>query len=154
MNGSIATLLAVAVSGAAFESRVRGRRREPRCASELDQSEIATTSRAIAALEARIAQLEATGPGRAGNSGPPTPERRQPTRRRPRIASDATVFNPAMSAILGGSYAYLSEDPADYRIAGFLPAGDEDRARRAQLQPGRIRGHAVRERRSRTSRAA
>ena len=30
-----------------------------------------------------------------------------------------------MSAILGGSYANLSEDPADYRIAGFLPAGDE-----------------------------
>ena len=30
-----------------------------------------------------------------------------------------------MSAILGGSYASLSEDPADYRIAGFLPAGDE-----------------------------
>ena len=30
-----------------------------------------------------------------------------------------------MSAILGGSYANLSEDPATYRIAGFLPAGDE-----------------------------
>ena len=39
--------------------------------------------------------------------------------------STATAFNPAMSAILGGSYANLSEDPATYRIAGFLPAGDE-----------------------------
>jgi hypothetical protein len=27
--------------------------------------------------------------------------------------------------ILGGSYSNLSQDPSDYRIAGFLPAGDE-----------------------------
>jgi hypothetical protein len=39
--------------------------------------------------------------------------------------SAATAFNPAMSAILGGNYAYLSQDPADYRIAGFVPAGEE-----------------------------
>ena len=33
------------------------------------------------------------------------------------------AFNPAVSVILGGRFAQLSEDPANYRIAGFMPAG-------------------------------
>ena len=69
-------------------------------------------------------------------SSSPPPRGRRPLRRQyadvprqsslhRRRGSTATAFNPAMSAILGGSYANLSEDPATYRIAGFLPAGDE-----------------------------
>ena len=36
-----------------------------------------------------------------------------------------TAFNPAISVILAGNYAHLSEDPESYAIAGFIPSGDE-----------------------------
>jgi hypothetical protein len=37
----------------------------------------------------------------------------------------ATAFNPALSVILTGNYANLSEDPETWRIAGFVPSGGE-----------------------------
>jgi len=36
-----------------------------------------------------------------------------------------SAFNPEVSLILSGSYANLSQDPANYRIGGFLPNGGE-----------------------------
>ncbi|MEI7429055.1 MAG: hypothetical protein WCL27_01270 [Betaproteobacteria bacterium] len=36
----------------------------------------------------------------------------------------ANAFNPEISLILGGTYANLSQDPAKYRIQGFIPGGD------------------------------
>ena len=36
----------------------------------------------------------------------------------------ASGFNPAISLILGGAYANLSQDPNRYRLQGFMPAGD------------------------------
>jgi hypothetical protein len=86
----------------------------------------------IATLEERIAQLETAAattaavpaeaaviPAEAGPAPDYTPA---PVTA---AASGATAFNPAMSVILSGNYANLSQDPEDYRIAGFLPAGDE-----------------------------
>ena len=37
----------------------------------------------------------------------------------------ASAFNPAVSLILGGSVTNTSRDPADWRIGGFAPAGEE-----------------------------
>jgi hypothetical protein len=34
------------------------------------------------------------------------------------------AFNPAISLILSGGYTSTSQDPASYRIAGFVPSGD------------------------------
>jgi hypothetical protein len=34
------------------------------------------------------------------------------------------ALNPAISAILNGTYANLSRDPATYRISGFMPSGE------------------------------
>ena len=77
----------------------------------------------VQALEERIAQLEAAAasaastpapaesPGMAAMAGP--------------ASSAATAFNPAMSVILAGNYANLSQDPATYAIAGFIPSGGE-----------------------------
>ncbi len=45
------------------------------------------------------------------------------TRRAP--AASASAFNPEVSLILTGTYANLSQDPANYHIAGFLPNGGE-----------------------------
>lgn len=39
-------------------------------------------------------------------------------------ANAASAFNPAISMILSGTYANLSQDPADYRISGFIPGGE------------------------------
>jgi hypothetical protein len=77
----------------------------------------------IAALEARIAELEVAAPAAAPAAldayAAPSPDAGAAAR------SSATAFNPAMSMILAGNFANLSEDPADYQIAGFIPAGDE-----------------------------
>jgi hypothetical protein len=39
-------------------------------------------------------------------------------------ATSSTTFNPAVSLILGGTYANLSQDPKQYRLQGFVPGGD------------------------------
>ncbi|TFW18070.1 hypothetical protein E4L96_13575, partial [Massilia arenosa] len=40
-------------------------------------------------------------------------------------AAAANVFNPAMSLVLGGTYASLQRDPSTWRLGGFLPPGGE-----------------------------
>lgn len=40
-------------------------------------------------------------------------------------AATANAYNPAMSLILGGTYARLSQDPNQYRIQGFIPGGED-----------------------------
>jgi hypothetical protein len=39
-------------------------------------------------------------------------------------AGGTNAFNPAISLILSGGYTSTSQDPASYRIAGFVPSGD------------------------------
>lgn len=65
----------------------------------------------IRALEARLQQAEAATP--LEPAAPP-----------PAAASSANAFNPAVSLILSGTYANLSQDPANYRITGFIPGGE------------------------------
>jgi hypothetical protein len=78
----------------------------------------------VAALEARIGQLEAESPGvpaDASVAAVPATDVSAPAASTGR----SSAFNPAISAILTGTYSNLSQDPADYAIAGFIPAGDE-----------------------------
>jgi hypothetical protein len=83
----------------------------------------------VAALEARIAQLESSAAAPVASTAPvPAP---QPVPAPNRAGnSGAAAFNPALSLILVGSYASLSQDPANYRIAGFIPNGGEGPGRR------------------------
>ncbi len=78
----------------------------------------------IQALESRLAQLErqvaATPPAAAAAEPPPFAPAPSP----PAGGGGANAFNPAISVILGGRFAQLDADPASYRIAGFMPAGD------------------------------
>ena len=69
----------------------------------------------VASLEARLEQLE------IGAAAVPA----EPAAPPPAPASTASAFNPAISVILAGNYANLSEDPATYQIAGFIPSGGE-----------------------------
>jgi hypothetical protein len=99
----------------------------------------------VQALEARIKQLESVAataqpapaaaapaapaavgvPGTAGSAvasvvAPPAFPEAVPGAA-PGKSSNATAFNPAISMILTGNYASLSQDPATYRVAGFIP---------------------------------
>lgn len=40
-------------------------------------------------------------------------------------SSNGAGFNPKIAMILGGTYSNLSQDPADYRLQGFVPGGEE-----------------------------
>jgi hypothetical protein len=73
----------------------------------------------VGTLEARIAQLEtaAAAPVAAAVPEPPPAAASAPAR-------NSSAFNPAISVILAGNYADLSQDPADYHIAGFVPSGE------------------------------
>ena len=107
----------------------------PARAAEEVASGVVTELRAeIRALESRISELEAqtrtksTASAPALPSAPPPPLETATEVRAPAASTSAAsgqnAFNPAISLILGGRYAQLSEDPKNYRIAGFLPAGD------------------------------
>jgi hypothetical protein len=74
----------------------------------------------VAALEARITQLEATAAATASAAEMlPAETAASPA------AAGPSAFNPAISLILAGNYADTSRDPADWRMAGFMPSGGE-----------------------------
>jgi hypothetical protein len=76
---------------------------------------------------AMAAQLAAAAGG-AQSTAPATPSAPYDGGAAPtpyRAGGGQTAFNPAVSVILAGNYAHLSEDPSSYRIGGFIPSGDE-----------------------------
>src|SRR5262245_7857269 len=75
----------------------------------------------VAALEARIAQLEATAAATASAAEALPPEPAPASA----AGSGASAFNPAISVILAGNYADTSRDPGDWRMAGFMPNGGD-----------------------------
>lgn len=92
-----------------------------RAALEALKSEYSTR---VSALEARITQLEsaavvAADTTAASASLPPPVAPVDSTK------SGASAFNPAMSVILAGNYASLSENPQTFHIAGFIPNSGE-----------------------------
>jgi hypothetical protein len=121
MNGSVLLLSAALIGAASLPASAADDGATLRAELEALKSDYESR---IAALEARLAELESTAAA-APPAAAPEPYAATPADAGAAGRSTATAFNPAMSAILGGSYAYLSQDPADYRIAGFLPAGDE-----------------------------
>src|SRR4029453_7979482 len=86
----------------------------------------------IQALEERLKEAEGKSAGAQPAAAappvaaaPPTPSPPAPS-----PATAANAFNPAISAVLQGVYATLSQDPDKYAIAGFVPSGDIAPAKR------------------------
>jgi hypothetical protein len=81
----------------------------------------------IQALEARLKQAENTAK-EAQSTAAKADEKANQAAVAPVSAPAATpganAFNPAISLILSGVYSNLSQDPADYRITGFIPGGE------------------------------
>jgi hypothetical protein len=74
----------------------------------------------IQALENRLQEAQAkteAAQGQVAVAPPPSPAPAAP-------GATANAFNPAMSVILGGTYANLSQDPSQYRLQGFIPGGE------------------------------
>ncbi len=87
----------------------------------------------IQALEQRVKEAEAkaaagtTATSAATSAAAPPPPPGPPTVSASAGASTSSgiaAFNPAISAVLQGVYANLSQDPNQYAIAGFVPSGD------------------------------
>lgn len=75
--------------------------------------------RRIDALEARLKQAEAAAKAQVTAT---SADVASSSSARP---AGANAFNPAVSLVLNGVLANLSQDPARFRISGFTPAGSE-----------------------------
>ena len=75
----------------------------------------------VAALEARITELESAGAAVAAVPPPAMPAPATGTAARTAPAA----FNPAVSLIFAGNYTNVSEDPQTWQVAGFIPSGGE-----------------------------
>jgi hypothetical protein len=104
------------------------------CATDAELAEIRAQIRElksqyesrIDALEQRLKKAEARAavPAPVAMAPPPEP---MPSSS---ASSSLAAFNPAISAILNGTYANLSHDPRQFAIAGFAPGGDAGPGRR------------------------
>lgn len=93
--------------------------------AELDALKADYSSK-VSALEARISQLESLPAAQVAGPVPtPAPSGDSTAPPPPVARGGQSAFNPSISMILGGTYANLSQDPATYRIGGFLPSGGE-----------------------------
>jgi hypothetical protein len=79
----------------------------------------------IQALEQKLKEAE-TAKSREVAPAPPTAVAPAPAS----SASGIAAFNPAISAVLQGRYANLSQDPTKFAISGFAPGGDIGPGRR------------------------
>ena len=81
----------------------------------------------IRALEKRLSAAEAKA-GKAEEQASAAKQdatQAQASARQVAQQQRGNAFNPALSVILQGRYANLSQDPATYRIGGFIPSGGE-----------------------------
>jgi hypothetical protein len=73
----------------------------------------------IQSLEARLKDAEAASAKPAASAALPAPAAPATS-----SSSGLAAFNPAISAVLQGRYANLSQDPEKYAISGFAASGD------------------------------
>jgi hypothetical protein len=111
---SLAPLAAVAAS----DEDLAQIRNEIRQLKEAYEARIRALEDRLKDAEAKAARAPAPAPAAAAtvDAGPATTAV-------PR-ASGIAAFNPAISAVLQGRYADLSQDPDAYRISGFPPGGE------------------------------
>ena len=74
----------------------------------------------IKALEQRLDAAEKAQASAAAAAPPPPPPPPVPA-----VFPSGAAPGLALSAVLSGTYANLRNDPATYRIQGFIPGGDE-----------------------------
>jgi hypothetical protein len=116
-------LLATPAALAATDAELAEIRAQIRQLKESYESRIQALEQRLKDAEARTASVpppapQPPAPGPVAAVAPSTP------------ASGISAFNPAISAVLQGVYANLSQDPNQYSISGFVPSGDIAPAKR------------------------
>jgi hypothetical protein len=92
-----------------YEARIRSLEQRLQ-AAQAQPAPTQTASSTVPGTEASPAMSAAAAPAASVGAGSAT--------------TSTTAFNPAISAILGGTYANLSQDPKQFRIQGFVPGGE------------------------------
>ena len=117
--GAFALALAVTPAAhAATDAELADIREQIRQLKESYEARIQALEQRLKDAESRTAAAPATGDLRCRGT------RATDARPLQRPASGIAAFNPAISAVLQGVYANLSQDPNQYAIAGFVPSGD------------------------------
>ncbi|WP_295992251.1 hypothetical protein [Rugamonas sp.] len=91
------------------------------------EQRLAAAQQATAAAQAQVTALAAPAPAIAVASEAAAPEAAAaPTPAPASAATPGNIFNPNISLILGGTYQYLSQDPAAWRLQGFAPSNSDE----------------------------
>lgn len=120
LSGAIAmALFAVPSAFAAPDAELADIRGEIRALKEAYEARIQALERRLKQAEAAVATPVAPAPAPVAAAMPS-----------PAPSSSKSAFNPAISAILSGTYAHLSRSPSGYAIPGFSPEGEIGPGRR------------------------
>jgi hypothetical protein len=125
-------LLAASAAHAAADADLEQIRDEIRQMKESYEARIKALEQRLQDAEARTAgaaQSASAQPVAASAAVTPAPEPAAPASA-PSGPTGISAFNPAISAVLQGVYANLSQDPTRYAIHGFVPSGDIAPAKR------------------------
>ena len=114
--GLVAAVLAI---GVPFGARADSRDEIAQIRTQIEEMKRDYEAR-IEALEKRLAAAEADA-GKAEQKA----DQAQTAAKSVAQQSRANAFNPAISLVLQGRYANLSQDPNSYRIGGFIPSGGD-----------------------------
>ena len=115
---------------ASYEARIQSleqRLKDAETAAKGRGSASAPSSSAADAAQAAApagAPAAASSAAAGGSPASPTMEAAASTPPNSSAGPGISGFNPAISAVLQGRYANLSQDPHTYAISGFAPAGD------------------------------
>ncbi len=116
-SGALAlTLLAPPSAQAATDADLADIREQIRQLKESYEARIQALEQRLKDAEAKSATAPATQPAAA-----PPPVAAAPAAA---PASGISAFNPAISAVLQGTYGNFSQDPNKYALSGFAPSGD------------------------------
>jgi len=127
VRGALALALALSPAAhAATDADLAEIREQIRQLKESYEARIQALEQRLKEAEAKAGAASAAGPATAATATPAAaPSTAAPS------ASGIAAFNPAISAVLQGTYANLSQDPDRYAIAGFVPSGDIAPAKRS-----------------------
>jgi hypothetical protein len=109
---------------AATDADVAAIREELRALRESYEARLQALEQRLKDAETRSASQQSAPPASAPAESAPSPALPAPT------SSGIAAFNPAISAVLQGTYAHLSQDPNQYRLSGFLLDPDVTPGRR------------------------
>ncbi len=135
VSGAFAlALLAASAAHAATDADLAQIRDEIRQLKESYEARIQALEHRLQEAEARTASTPASTPAQpaaTNTASAPAPEPVPVAAvSAPAGATGISAFNPAISAVLQGVYANLSQDPNKYAIHGFVPSGDIAPAKR------------------------